>query len=1017
MSIGLQDISYDSFINNGIYSYYLSENPSLEEWDKLEVWENFKEVMEGEYNFIDPVPVEEDTEYPANSDEINIDPNYIKKNINDADAISDAMFSGDYESIQDTIDSANTPKESVYEEPEYYEAYRSGDITRDELLDFIQKDEDERARAVEQERWNKYENEKQKYLNEYNEGRTFKMLPNSFDSSEDGFRMKEKYGLLTDNEKVLATLKGYDIGDGEDRATWYNPFELWVSPKGSGKETATERIIPENMQNAVKHGLNISIPGMFHDIWYKDNKYDVPDDYAENQPWSEFFLSSLVSMADPTTLVGFKFFQLGGQVLTRGLQVPVKAAYSKAQPWISSVLGKYYTNAVIKNTPKSKWGYKVADFALRKTPEWITETAIPSITGMSTFMGSLSTLQSMADQRTKSGKYIKGDGNINLWDTTVDMYHGARRGAIWGLGMSVGGTSLSGFARWSSNKMNPIGRGGKVYITYPTHFDPKKGEWAASRIEGLSSDILRRFPDVPSSKFSNSYQYNWSKSTKNIQYNIYKGINKIANSPLAKYGTAGFSMKTAEFAFDSEARATYYDQNENFMWGKWVRDGLTSSGMMMFYNGLYSIPPHIASKIDGTMFRGPRLVKRKDNSFFEELNKNINEAQKFRKYEVNKQRTSDPEELMVNESVKNIKKNTGIDLKVDFVKQHMDKSTDAVNTVEGLLGVHDILTEGHSILMKSAIKDDDGNVIDYNIDKLTDEEIVHIAHIVPTAMKALAGYKQNFHETDEGKQEYIDMYEKENNVKLTEGEKENLIKTLGNDIKRFDLLMAEHNKLAKGINSDSEDIIVSEEQQTSSDIDNLLKKKNVSVVALGEDGKPILDKNNNIQSFQMDKEDAKEHIKNGNVKLEKDVDYDLELGEKASESSSIATGASQGQLATDAIIQAIFKEGEKKGLIGFQKPLRVNVPLTSTELEDAGKLGPNWKANALQGIGIAPWINKFMKSPLNAIKDPYDIAVLNKVLGKKTESTGLQYLKPLNNLLSFSGKKSITQINNEDIYK
>ena len=62
------------------------------------------------------------------------------------------------------------------------------------------------------------------------------------------------------------------------------------------------------MQNAVKHGLNISIPGMFHDIWYKDNKYDVPDDYAENQPWSEFFLSSLVSMADPTTLVGFKFF-------------------------------------------------------------------------------------------------------------------------------------------------------------------------------------------------------------------------------------------------------------------------------------------------------------------------------------------------------------------------------------------------------------------------------------------------------------------------------------------------------------------------------------------------------------------------------------------------------------------------------------------------------------------------------------------------------------------------------------
>ena len=52
------------------------------------------------------------------------------------------------------------------------------------------------------------------------------------------------------------------------------------------------------------------------------------------------------------------------------------------------------------------------------------------------------------------------------------------------------------------------------------------------------------------------------------------------------------------------------------------------------------------------------LVKRKDNSFFEELNKNINEAQKFRKYEVNKQRTSDPEELMVNESVKNIKKNT-----------------------------------------------------------------------------------------------------------------------------------------------------------------------------------------------------------------------------------------------------------------------------------------------------------------------------------------------------------------------
>ena len=977
MSIGLQDISYDNFINNGIYSYYVSENPYLEQLDELAVWENFKETMKGEYNFVDPVPVEEDTAYPPNPDDINIDPNYINQNIKDADIISGAIFNDDYQSVDEAINSTKTTDE--YVEPEYMEAYRNGDITKDELLGFMEQDENEKRQAIEEERWNKYNTEKQQYINEYNKDRTFKMNPISFDSSEDGFIMKEKYGLLTENDKVLATLKGYDIGDGKDGGTSLNPFELWVSPKDSGKETAMERVLPENWLNSVKHGLNTGIPGMAYNVAYGDNKYDVPDDYAENQAWSESFLSLMVSALDPTSIASFKAFQLGGQLLSKGLQKTTLYGYSKAQPWISTMMQKYYANHVAKATTKSKWGYKIADFALIQAPKWFIGKVIPTSTTLATVTGGYGTLQSVSDQKMRRGKYVNGDGNINLWDTTVDSYHSARRGAIAGFGLATQEAVLGGFAAWSSSKINPL-------LTDATG----------------RAQVLTR--------------------TQNIQNNIFKGINKIAESPLTKYGTAGYSMNIAGLAFDSETRNMYYDKNGNFAWGRFNRDSFTASGMYLFYTGLYAIPPHISTKVDGAAFRGPRLTRRPDNSFFEELNRNINEAQRFRNHEVNKQNTTDKEEVMVNESVKNIKKNTGIDLKVDFVKQHMDKAVDAVETVEGLLGVHDILTEGHRILMKGAVKNDDGKIIDYDLDNLTDAEVTHIMHILPTAMKALSGYKQNLYETDEGKQEYIDMYEKENNVKLTEGEKKNLINALEKDIERFDLLMTERDKLAKGIHSDSEDIDSDISDGNKSDIDILLKKKNVSVVALGEDGNPILDKNKKIQSFQMDKEDAKEHIKNGNVKLEKDVDYDLELGEKASESPSIGTGASQGQIDAKAIAKATIEEAQRLGLPAFQKPFKSSIH-TQEDLENPNLLGENWRVKALQRDlkekALKDWLANYKdKNGTKAlITHPYDIAVLDNIITGKSPSTQKSYYAVMHDLLKFSGKKELTALSKSDIIK
>jgi len=1023
MTQELQTLSYNDFQDLGIYSMYLEENPYdfLEDDSVESVWEKFKKDYDGDYNFVDPTPINELTDYSPNPGDINTSFDELDTLFKESDEIVDSVFQPNIAETQEAKNPKETkvgfeykgqvhsldrpvwnyisqlPKEEI---DEMYNAYsiETMDYGKKSFADFLNFDarpigfnlQEAAANEKQRKKLEGYNKEKEQLIKSkstsaytipgvgaaagkigYEDVNVTEEASKIFDKSEEGYRLKKKWGLLTVEDNYNATIKGYTL---EDAPMLGNPFQLltenaWLS---------------EDKRNMVKMGINQGVVNMIYSGFYKEDAYDIPEDYEPD--WFETTGASMISLIDPTSIFGTKLIMMLGQTATRKIQeTGIKMLFStntglvkygqpfyqKISPFINRYIPKWLTKHVSKSLPKTTLGYKVADFTSRKLPRFILEKSVPHMTTMAMLNTSHGIFDSVRNQRLKIGKYENGTGDINPWDLTVDAFHGTKRGLQTGFISSVGNSALGRFGAWTNKRAyKPYGKG----IMY-----------------GDKGKVL-------------------SPSNAVLQQYGFKVLNKISKNPLSQIGVTGLSFATSEFAFDSEARKTYYDENGNFSLTKTAQNLLQHTTLAAFYIGLYQAPPYIKKAVFPSGKTG--LVRKQDNSFFEELNRNIKDAEKFKSAADKKNREVDPEVASLSQAVQNIQKNTGINLKTTYVKQHMDKSTQSVETVDGLQGINEILNDGYKIIQKLAIKDNDGIIVDYDLAKITPEESLHITHILPTAMEALAGYKQEFLESEEGKQEYIKMYEEDNNVKLSEPEKKNVLNALQKDIDRFDLLIKEKNDIIKGLDSNaSKPEPVSDNKL--SDLDAINKENKVSVV-IAKNGQPVIDENGKIQSFNMDKEDAAKYKESGEIMYEKDVDYDAIIGSKPTKNQSVGQkGLDPGQF------RQIVRE-ELEGQRERDKPV-FSSRFTEEQLADPQNLGPTWKQDALKRINISDALKNFLDTPKNQITTPYDIQIIDRIVrNKKPLNATKTYLEPLNSLLTFAknktGKVSIAQISKQDVY-
>ena len=393
MTQELQTLSYNDFQDLGIYSMYLEENPYdfLEDDSVESVWEKFKKDYDGDYNFVDPTPINELTDYSPNPGDINTSFDELDTLFKESDEIVDSVFQPNIAETQEAKNPKETkvgfeykgqvhsldrpvwnyisqlPKEEI---DEMYNAYsiETMDYDKKSFADFLNFEarpigfDLEEAAANEKQRkklegYNKEKEELVKSIATYNiPGRRFEYTneeyeeaSKSFDKSEEGYRLKKKWGLLTVEDNYNAAIKGYTL---EDAPMLGNPFQ-----------SLTENAwLSEDKRNMVKMGINQGVANMMHAGLYGEDAYDIPEDYEPD--WFEETGAAMISFIDPTSIFGAKFITMLGQAATRKIQLKGiqllfetntgiakygQPFYQKISPFISRYIPKWLTKHVSNN--------------------------------------------------------------------------------------------------------------------------------------------------------------------------------------------------------------------------------------------------------------------------------------------------------------------------------------------------------------------------------------------------------------------------------------------------------------------------------------------------------------------------------------------------------------------------------------------------------------------------------------------------------------------------------------------
>ena len=108
----------------------------------------------------------------------------------------------------------------------------------------------------------------------------------------------------------------------------------------------------------------------------------------------------------------------------------------------------------------------------------------------------------------------------------------------------------------------------------------------------------------------------------------------------------------------------------------------------------------------------------------------------------------------------------GLKTPFEFFERDINKNTELIETVKGLKSVREIADNTHKILEKAGIKNDEGEYVDVDVSKLTDDDKFYLFNVTPTGLNAYQGYRLKYYESENGKEEYIQRYEIEKREKL-----------------------------------------------------------------------------------------------------------------------------------------------------------------------------------------------------------------------------------------------------------
>ena len=463
---------------------------------------------------------------------------------------------------------------------------------------------------------------------------------------------------------------------------------------------------------------------------------------------------------------------------------------------------------------------------------------------------------------------------------------------------------------------------------------------------------------------------------------------RILGNPASRLGIEGTIFTTMPIALDDEVRKSYYDESGNFKWKQFAVNHLVADGTILWFWGInkYAMPKtqykynkakdwHTKkdAKIEGlpapkNMNFGKEIVK---------LQKNVVSDLKYENNKLIDKNYRTKEQVMLKESIDNVKGELGLNTPFDFFDKDINIETQLIETVDGLKGIREVFDNTVKILDKAGIKNKEGEYTSVDVSKLTEDDVSNLTYITPTATNAYQGYRLENFEKDSGKQEYLDRYEKENKVKLSDVQKKAVLKAQENRIKRYDVLKKDFNDMLLQGPGKQEQL----PKQKSSELD--LKKKDVILV--DEKGNALTN-----EIISIDSESANQGIKEGQLKSVSDAKKE---GIEVKEVPSVSFGRGEARAELKEILREVIKE---------EMPVGKNIPKTSSQIE---KITKGVKKGDLSKVVKS-------KASVSNIKDPYDIAILTKSF---TPTELNKRIGIVNKILGASNKKSIADLTSKDV--
>jgi len=710
--------------------------------------------------------------------------------------------------------------------------------------------------------------------------------------------------------------------------------------------------VPEARRESIKSALNQTVPALQYREMYGEDLYDV--DYSKiNNDVKDIILQGIVAMADPTTLISF----MGGYgVGVKGAQMTVGKAGSRLLPQVMKWAQKNYPRYFIRGKNLSP---SLTERVVKNSGEFINKMATGSI-GMGSGSAVIGQFNSRADQRSKRGKYVNGDGSVNFVDTMMDTWEYFKDGAVAGAILHGVATPLAKAQMWTNAKWKMGSRNASVYagkvLTNPISRNSIIGASFASSML-LDEEYSKQFNDADGN-FSYA-RFAAASFTYGATMPLLFGIRDMVLRPRLKKGLTvrdkNVDRQSRQDRTKTEPVEAEFEVVENNRIAKYDVN-----------NSNTAIVPQNKSV--------PRLLNRIQNDIIKDIKHESNKS-------IDIEHSSNEVSKELNRSIKNISEDMGVETPFEFFETDINRQTQALETIDGLKQISTIVRDSFKILNKAGIKNEEGDYVSVDLSKLTDDDIAFLTTVMPVALDSYNGYIMRYYNETidlnnltDGQTEYLNRFKEEYKVEeLSDAQKTSILKALETKINSYDIIK-------KNINDTVIEGLAKNEQ---------IPKKKKAV--LDESREEVVNADGDI--INIDKLEANKYKNEGKVLTVADA---KKQGIDINEPEQLATAISRLSRRIEDLGKFVIEIKDEKS-----KKYK-NTRLTDKEIEG---LTENIKGDELEKIAKT-------KSSVAAIKDKLDIAALSEVM---TPSYINKYMPFVSKLLKSSNKKSLINITKKDV--